>query len=101
MHERELEIARRESAARESCEAYFLARPHADNPVQRRHFNAGFERAWDRLTPKHPDGLTDAQIDAIAEGMEGGINGFLAQWGWRQFARAIEAAHGIPPEAKP
>lgn len=36
--------------------------------------------------------LTDEQIDAIAEGMPGGLDGFLKGWGWRQFARAIEAA---------
>lgn len=34
--------------------------------------------------------LTDAEIDAIAEGMPGGLKGFMGGWGWRQFARAIE-----------
>lgn len=41
--------------------------------------------------------LDDAKIDAIAEQMPGGIDGFLKHWGWRQFARAIEDAHGVGP----
>lgn len=36
--------------------------------------------------------ITDAQIDAIANGMPGGLDGFLKGWGWRHFARAILAA---------
>ena len=40
--------------------------------------------------------LTDEQIDAIADAMPGGLEGFLKGWGWRQFARAIlKAAHNI------
>lgn len=39
--------------------------------------------------------LTYDKIDAVAEKMPGGIDGFMKGWGWRQFARAIEAAHGI------
>jgi hypothetical protein len=39
--------------------------------------------------------LKNSMIDAIAEGMPGGADGLLKTWGWRQFARAIEAAHGI------
>lgn len=38
-----------------------------------------------------PDGLTDAEIDTIAESMPGGLDGFLKGWGWRNFARAVEA----------
>ncbi len=34
--------------------------------------------------------LDDADIDAIAESMPGGLDSFLKQWGWRQFARAVE-----------
>ncbi|WP_231755892.1 MULTISPECIES: DUF551 domain-containing protein [unclassified Burkholderia] len=34
--------------------------------------------------------LDDADIDAIAESMPGGLVGFKKHWGWRQFARAIE-----------
>ncbi len=49
------------------------------------------ERALDCCTGK----LTDKQIDKIAESMPGGMDGFLKGWGWRQFARAIEQAHGI------
>ena len=33
--------------------------------------------------------LTDGQIDAIADAMPGGLEGFLKGWGWRQFARAV------------
>jgi hypothetical protein len=40
--------------------------------------------------------LTDEQIDAIAEGMPGGLDGFSKGWGWRQFARAILQA--VQPE---
>ncbi|WP_313330697.1 hypothetical protein [Comamonas sp.] len=35
--------------------------------------------------------LTDAQIDEIFNAMPGGIDGWLKSWGYRQFARAIEA----------
>lgn len=33
--------------------------------------------------------LTSDQIDAIAQAMPGGLDGFLKQWGWQQFARAV------------
>ena len=39
--------------------------------------------------------LTDECINEIAESMPGGLAGFMKGWGWQQFARAIEAAHGI------
>ena len=42
--------------------------------------------------------LTDAGINEIAESMPGGLAGFMKGWGWQQFARAIEAAHGIGAE---
>jgi hypothetical protein len=35
--------------------------------------------------------LTDEEIDTIGESMPGGMDGFLKGWGWRNFARAIEA----------
>lgn len=35
--------------------------------------------------------LSITRIDAIAESMPGGMDGFLKGWGWQQFARAIEA----------
>ena len=41
--------------------------------------------------------LTDKQIDAIAESMPGGLDGFLKGWGWRQFARAVLEAAPQPP----
>ncbi|MCA8481749.1 hypothetical protein LGN35_27870 [Burkholderia multivorans] len=34
--------------------------------------------------------LSDAEIDMIAESMPGGLTSFMKQWGWRQFARAVE-----------
>ena len=40
--------------------------------------------------------LTNEQIDKIAEGMPGGIDGFLKGWGWRQFARAVLEAAPLP-----
>ena len=39
--------------------------------------------------------LTDECINGIANSMPGGLAGFMKGWGWQQFARAIEAAHGI------
>lgn len=39
--------------------------------------------------------LSDHDISGIAGKMPGGINGFMKEWGWHQFARAIEEAHGI------
>lgn len=39
--------------------------------------------------------LTDCEIDAIGENMPNGLQGFLTDWGWRQFARAIERHHNI------
>lgn len=41
--------------------------------------------------------LTDEQIDAIADAMPGGLEGFMKGWGWRQFARAVLAAAPQPP----
>ncbi|WP_244128533.1 hypothetical protein [Burkholderia gladioli] len=38
----------------------------------------------------HAARLDDADIDTIAESMPGGLGSFMKQWGWRQFARAIE-----------
>ncbi|MCT9125369.1 DUF551 domain-containing protein [Cupriavidus gilardii] len=35
-------------------------------------------------------GLTDEEIDLIANTMPGGMAGFMRGWGWRNFARAIE-----------
>ena len=43
------------------------------------------------------DPLADQQIDAIAESMPGGLDGFLKGWGWRQFARAVLEAAPQPP----
>lgn len=38
----------------------------------------------------HAARLDDADIDTIAESMPGGLGSFMKQWGWRQFARAVE-----------
>ena len=40
--------------------------------------------------------LTDEQIDAVAESMTGGLDGFLKGWGWRQFAREILKLRRMP-----
>jgi hypothetical protein len=37
------------------------------------------------------DPLSDEDIDTIAESMPGGLVGFVKGWGWRNFARAVEA----------
>lgn len=41
------------------------------------------------LEARKPLPLSDEQIDAIADGMPGGLGGFMKTWGWRQFARKI------------
>ena len=49
-------------------------------------------------TNPHPkrEPLTNEQIDAVADAMPGGLEGFMKGWGWRQFARAVlEATHNI------
>ncbi|WP_197328707.1 dATP/dGTP pyrophosphohydrolase domain-containing protein [Ralstonia syzygii] len=42
------------------------------------------------MTDERAARLDDADIDAIAESMPGGLDSFMKQWGWRQFARAVE-----------
>ena len=58
---------------------------------------------WDSLPSASPkrQPLTDAGINEIADSMPGGLAGFMKGWGWQQFARAIEAAHGIGAEHEP
>lgn len=96
MNEREIAIKEAEVCA--ASDSYFAARPQIDGDDRRRVFEAGFARGWDAARPTHPNGLSDAQIDAIAESMPDGVAGFLKTWGWRQFARAIEEAHGYGEE---
>lgn len=96
----ELERAEMEAARSEAEDAYFAARPQIDCNDRRKVFDAGFERAWEKARPMWPNGLTDGKIDSIAEQMPGGLDGFLKQWGWRQFARAIEDAHGMGPNVE-
>lgn len=93
----EMEKAEMEGARNEAEDAYFEARPQIDCNDRRKVFEAGFDRGFEKSRPKFPHGLSDGQIDSIAEQMPGGLNGFLNQWGWRQFARAIEDAHGVSP----
>jgi len=97
MNEREIAIKEGEAIAAE--DSYFRARPQIDCNDRRKVFDAGFARGWEKARPAHPGGLSDEQIDAIAESMPDGISGFLKTWGWRQFARAIEDAHGVGPNA--
>ena len=57
-----------------------------------------FETAVFYTAPPKRKPLTDAGINEIADSMPGGLAGFMKGWGWQQFARAIEAAHGIGVE---
>ena len=50
------------------------------------------------IAPPKRQPLTDVGINEIADSMPGGLAGFMKGWGWQQFARAIEAAHGIGAE---
>lgn len=95
----EYEIALREGEMVGAENDYFAARPQIDCNDRRKVFQSGFARGWEKARPEFPNGLTDEKIDAIAEQMPGGLDGFLKQWGWRQFARAIEDAHGVGPNA--
>ena len=40
--------------------------------------------------------ITDAEIDDVAENMPDGLAGFLKNWGYRQFARAILELRAAP-----
>lgn len=44
-------------------------------------------------TKKKP--LTEAKIQRIVDRMPGGLQAFCGQWGWLNFARKLERAHGI------
>ena len=56
---------------------------------------SGIYKLYTNPQPKR-EPLTDEQIDAIADAMPGGLEGFLKGWGWRQFARAVlEATNNI------
>jgi len=81
--------------------------PHALIAAFERHYDAdwntpslrnerlAWRAAWAEATKpclnqiQEPAEFTDQQIDAIAEGMPGGVDGFLKGWGWRQFAREV------------
>jgi hypothetical protein len=60
-------------------------------------------RALKKLTTPQPTQaqagavpLADEQIDAVADRMPGGLEGFLKGWGWRQFAREILTLRRMP-----
>jgi hypothetical protein len=53
----------------------------------------GREEANARYDPRQP--LGEGRIDQLADSMPGGVQGFMKQWGWRHFARALEQDHGI------
>ena len=91
----EKEIAIKEAHMAEASDSYFDARQDFDEKVNRKMFDAGFLRGWGKARPIKPFGLTDTEISLIADKMPGGLDGFCKGWGWVQFARAIEEAHGI------
>ena len=94
MDEKELAIKEGEMIAAE--DAYFECRSHIEKTLHRRIFDAGFNRGWDCQKAKlRSSSLSDVQISEIAESMPGGAPGFCRDWGWVQFARAIEEANGI------
>lgn len=70
----------------------------SSNTERHRSFKAGWKAAMEfahaAFAPSPADEraarLDDAEIDTIAESMPGGLTGFMKQWGWRQFARAVE-----------
>ena len=62
-------------------------------------FHKGQESAALTTAAAPCDSITDAEIDAIAEGMPGGIDGFLKGWGWRQFARAVLEYAALPEQS--
>ena len=65
------------------------------HPLDGYHSDWSFRPLYTHPQPKR-EPLTDEQIDAIADAMPGGLEGFLKGWGWRQFARAvIEATNNI------
>jgi hypothetical protein len=46
-------------------------------------------------TPPQRKPLTDKAITKVIDSMPRGINGWMSDWDLYEFARAIEAAHGI------
>ncbi|MCG3783285.1 ead/Ea22-like family protein [Delftia acidovorans] len=65
----------------------------ADQPAQQHRMQAQMHaqatQQLAELEARKPLPLSDEQIDAIADGMPGGLGGFMKTWGWRQFARKI------------
>lgn len=72
--------------------AWHLIERHADSwadigKMMTEYVQAQIARA--ELEARKPLPLSDEQIDAIADGMPGGLGSFMKTWGWRQFARKI------------
>lgn len=66
------------------------------HPLDGFHSDWSFRHLYTHPQPKR-EPLTDEQIDAIADAMPGGLEGFMKGWGWRQFARAVLEAAPQPP----
>lgn len=63
---------------------------HAQSDLYKEGYHAAVVQA--RATKdRRVDPLSDEDIDTIAESMPGGLVGFMKGWGWRNFARAVEA----------
>lgn len=76
-----------------SIAAYTDPAPSASPAAEQRDECGMTEGDWKRAEAlTDMPGLQDAQIDAVANAMPGGLDGFLKGWGWRQFARQIEDA---------
>ena len=73
-----------------------LRKPLIEESIKQ--IKAALEQPQECYDQREP--LTDRQIDAIAESMPGGLDGFLKGWGWRQFARAVLEAAQQPPTVK-
>ena len=76
---KELEASKNASIHKLEMDALDLA---SENSILKRQEQA-------ELEARKPLPLSDEQIDAIADGMPGGLGGFMKTWGWRQFARKI------------
>lgn len=78
-------VAEASAAAEQKLRAYQLAQQHR----MQAQMHAQATQQLAELEARRPLPLSDEQIDAIADGMPGGLGGFLKTWGWRQFARKI------------
>ena len=58
-------------------------------------FGPSAERDWHVDVQPERQSLTDDQIDAAFQKAAQAAGHTFCDWGWRQFARAIQDAHGI------